>query len=180
MTNYLVVTAMGDDRPGIVSQLAKVASDCDCDIVDSRMAIFGNEFTLIMMLSGAWPAITLLETSLSSVSMELGLLTVMKRTSKHTPQNFMSRIEVNFEGKNQRGTMRQITEFLASQSLDLAAVRSHAEENSNAEQIQSVYFAINIPENADLDGLEQGIHDLANTMSLNCHIKLMLNTALID
>lgn len=180
MINYLVVTAMGDDRPGIVSQLAKVASSCECDIVDSRMAIFGNEFTLIMMLSGTWTAITKLETILSNVSMELGLLTVMKRTSKHTAQNYQSRIEVNFEGQDQRGTMQKITEFLASQSLDLAAIRSHAEENPTQGKIQSVYFAINIPPDVNHEQLEQGIHELAKTMSLNCHIKLMQDIALIE
>ncbi len=29
MTNYLVVTAMGADRPGLVSRLARLASECD-------------------------------------------------------------------------------------------------------------------------------------------------------
>lgn len=180
MTNYLVVTAIGDDRPGIVSQLAKVASDCDCDIVDSRMAIFGNEFTLIMMLSGTWSTITKLETTLSKASMALGLLTVMKRTSQHTPQTYASRIEVIFEGQDQRGTMQKITEFLASQSLDLAAVRSHAEENAKLGKMQHVYFAINIPEHKNLVELEQGIEKLAKSMSLNCHIKLMQDITLVD
>ncbi|QSX31552.1 MULTISPECIES: glycine cleavage system protein R [Shewanella] len=177
MTNYLVVTAMGSDRPGIVSKLARLASDCDCDIVDSRMALFGNEFTLIMMLSGSWAAITKIETSLPSLSVELELLTVVKRTSKHTPQNYISRIEVNFNGKDQRGTMKRITQFLADRSLDLAAVRSHAEETASGEQIQHVFLAINIPEKVELDKLEKSLHELAAEMSLECIIKRMQGIA---
>ena len=175
MTNYLVVTAMGADRPGLVSRLARLASDCDCHIVDSRMALFGNEFTLIMMISGSWSAITKIETLLPSLSVELELMTVMKRTSKHVPKNFVSRIEVIFTGEDQRGTMKSITQFLADRSLDLAAVRSHAEDNEGL-QTQSIFLAINIPEKVDLAKLESTIYQLAEDMNLECSIKLMQGT----
>ena len=46
MSEYLVLTAMGPDRTGSVSDLTKLASECGCNIIDSRMAIFGLEFTL--------------------------------------------------------------------------------------------------------------------------------------
>jgi glycine cleavage system transcriptional repressor len=176
MTNHLVVTAMGADRPGLVSRLARLASECDCDIVDSRMALFGNEFTLIMMIAGSWPAITKIETLLPSLSVELELMTVMKRTSKHTPKNFVSRIEVTFSGEDQRGTMKTITQFLADRSLDLAAVRSHAEDNQGL-QTQSMFLAINIPEKVDLVTLETSIYELAEQMSLECSIKRMQGIA---
>lgn len=176
MTNYLVATAMGTDRPGLVSRLARLASECDCDIVDSRMAIFGNEFTLIMMMSGSWSAITKIERLLPNLSVELELMTIMKRTSKHTPKNYISRIEVNFTGKDQRGTMKHITEFLAAQSLDLAAVRSHADDTDNT-LTQSILLAINIPEHIDLQQLELSIHSLADTLALQCNIKRMQGIA---
>ncbi|MCF1426972.1 MAG: glycine cleavage system transcriptional repressor [Shewanella sp.] len=174
MTNHLVVTAMGADRPGIVSKLARLASDCDCDIVDSRMAIFGNEFTLIMMVSGSWSAITKIETSLPSLGLELELLTVMKRTSTHMPQNYISRIEVTFSGQDQRGTMKRITQFLAERGLDLGAVRSHTEEDAQGRQQQSIFLAINIPEKVELDKLEKSIYQLAGELLLECSIKHML------
>lgn len=176
MTNYLVITAMGADRPGIISKLARIASDCDCDIVDSRMALFGNEFTLIMMLSGPWAAITKLETSFPQLSVGLELMTVMKRTSKHTAQHFVSRLEITFNGKDQRGTMKRLTEFLDERSLDLAALRSHAEgtdDESDCEQTQTVILTINIPEKVEVEKLEDSIQELAAEMSLDCSIRRM-------
>lgn len=176
MTNFLVVTAMGVDRPGLVSKLARLASDCDCDIVDSRMALFGNEFTLIMMLSGSWASITKIESLLPSLSVELELMTVMKRTSKHTPQNYLSRLEVRFTGKDQRGTMKRITQFLADRSLDLAAVRSFSEELDNGEQTQTISLTINIPEKVELEKLEKSIYQLSDEMALDCTIRRMEGT----
>ncbi|WP_417760571.1 glycine cleavage system protein R [Shewanella sp.] len=178
MTNYLVVTAMGTDRPGLVARLAKLASDCDCDIVDSRMAGFGNEFTMIMMMSGSWPAITQLESQLPQLSVELELLTVMKRTSKHTPQNYASRLEVTLQGQDQRGTMRKITTFLAERSLDLGAVRSFStDDDANT---QHLFLAINIPENVNLEDLEQSIAAEAQSLNLSCSIKRMQGVQVPD
>jgi len=173
MSNHLVVTALGTDHPGIVSKFARLASECDCDIVDSRMALFGNEFTLIMMLSGSWASITKMETNLPSLSVELELMTVMKRTSKHTAQNYISRLEVTFNGSNQRGTMKKITQFLADRSLDLAAVRSHADEDDQGDPSQNVFLTINVPEKVDLDKLETSIKELADEVALDCTIKRM-------
>ena len=173
MTHQLVVTAMGVDRPGIVSKLARLASDCDCDIVDSRMAIFGNEFTLIMLLEGSWSAITKIESSFPSLSSELELMTVVKRTSKHTPASFSSRIEVSLSGQDQRGTMKSITEFLADQSLDLASLRSHSEEDSGKEPYQQIELAINISADTNIQTLEQNIIKFAEDLNLACTLRHM-------
>ncbi len=167
MTEHLVVTAMGTDRSGIVSKLARLASDCDCDIVDSRMAIFGNEFTLILMLSGSWSAITKIESNIPSLSAELELLTVVKRTSKYIQTNYATRIEVSFTGKDERGTMKSITEFLAAKNVDVASLRSHAEEDNLSQQIK---LTVNVPANVNLDDLQRDIHDFAASTPLACEI----------
>ncbi|MCL1126956.1 glycine cleavage system protein R [Shewanella surugensis] len=179
MSNHLVVTSMGSDRSGIVSKFARLASDCDCDIVDSRMALFGNEFTLIMMLSGSWSAISKMETLLPELSVTLEMMTVMKRTSKHTAPHYPSRLEVTFNGVDQRGTMQKITQFLADQSLDLAAVRSYSEEQAGS-PIQHVFLSINVPETATVDTLEVNINQLAHELSLQCTIQRMQDVSTQD
>ncbi|WP_117086025.1 ACT domain-containing protein, partial [Klebsiella pneumoniae] len=83
---HLVITALGRDRAGIVNAITRHAGECDCNIEDSRLAIFGEEFTFIMMLSGSWNAIAMLEATLPVLAAELDLLTVMKRTQRgHQP-----------------------------------------------------------------------------------------------
>ena len=41
---YLVLTAIGRDKTGLVSELTGLVSECRCNVVDSKMAIFGKEF----------------------------------------------------------------------------------------------------------------------------------------
>ncbi|HHU9887380.1 TPA: ACT domain-containing protein, partial [Escherichia coli] len=47
--HYLVITALGADRPGIVNTITRHVSSCGCNIEDSRLAMLGEEFTFIML-----------------------------------------------------------------------------------------------------------------------------------
>ena len=52
MDEYLVISVLGTDKPGIINQLASVVLDNECNILDTRMTVLGEEFALIMMISG--------------------------------------------------------------------------------------------------------------------------------
>jgi glycine cleavage system transcriptional repressor len=48
---YLVVTAVGTDRPGIVAELTELLAGHGVNVADSRMAVLGGEFALMMLLA---------------------------------------------------------------------------------------------------------------------------------
>ena len=50
MDSYLVVSALGTDRPGLVEALSETVVESGCNINDSRMAVLGGEFAIIMLL----------------------------------------------------------------------------------------------------------------------------------
>ncbi|MEE2001288.1 ACT domain-containing protein [Alkalimonas sp. MEB108] len=124
MTQHLVVTAIGTDRTGLVSQLARLVTDCHCNILDSRMAIFGHELTFIMLLAGEPTAISRVEHLLPSLGLELDLLTMMKRTPAHELPAVASHYVLSYQGPDKVGTLRAITALLAQHQVSIAALRS--------------------------------------------------------
>jgi glycine cleavage system transcriptional repressor len=52
-TGFAVVTAVGADRVGIVRDLSAAIELARCNIEESRMAVLGGEFAVIMLVSGA-------------------------------------------------------------------------------------------------------------------------------
>ncbi|MFT5163995.1 MAG: glycine cleavage system transcriptional repressor, partial [Alteromonadaceae bacterium] len=133
-TQYLVVTAIGTDRTGIISDLTRLVNDCSCNILDSRMAIFGLEFTFIMLLSGDRMAISKVENSLPSTSHELGLLTMMKRTSRHeVPADNQSYV-IDYIGPDIPGTLSNVTQFLATKHISVSCLKADAytDQSSNS------------------------------------------------
>ncbi len=124
MAQQLVVTAIGADRTGIVSQLARLVSDCNCNIVDSRMAIFGNEFTFIMLLSGDAAAISKIEYLLPSSAFEMNLLTMTKRTSSRVLPQLSAPYIIEYTGVDKVGTLGAISSLLAEHQVYIGALRS--------------------------------------------------------
>ncbi len=131
MSEYLVLTAMGADRTGCVSELTKLASACGCNILDSRMAIFGLEFTFIMLLTGSAKAINQIESKIPVVAQKLELITMMKRTSGYKAPDFTQHYHVEYAGIDQPGILKSVTAFFAARNIDISSLKSEINQQTN-------------------------------------------------
>lgn len=122
MTQHLVITAVGTDRPGVCNQVVHLVTQSGCNIVDSRIALFGNEFTLIMLVSANNAAITRVETTLPLLGQEHDLITIMKRTSTHALQDNAYTLEVFVESEDKPGLTEKFTNFFAAKDIGLASL----------------------------------------------------------
>ncbi|MDX7992418.1 glycine cleavage system transcriptional repressor [Xenorhabdus sp. Reich] len=136
--HFLVITALGTDRPGIVNTMTRLVSTCGCNIEDSRLAMFGEEFTFIMLLSGSWNAITLIESTLPQKGAELELLIVMKRTRCGVQTRFPSTITVKVDVDDSPGIVERFTSLFTAQNLNIAELvsKTHPAEKDRLARLQ--------------------------------------------
>ena len=64
MKQQLIAVILGTDQVGILSDIATLVSESECNILDSRHAIYGQEFSLTMIIEGSHTAITRVELSI--------------------------------------------------------------------------------------------------------------------
>jgi predicted amino acid-binding ACT domain protein len=86
MKQHLAVSAIGSDRTGMVHDLSRVISDCGGSISESRMASLGNEFAILVLVSGNWHSLAKLESELARLGEATGLSLHMKRTEPRAPR----------------------------------------------------------------------------------------------
>lgn len=166
MTQHLVVTAIGTDRTGLVSQLARLVTDCHCNILDSRMAIFGHELTLIMLLAGDPSAISRVEHLLPSLGLELDLLTMMKRTPAHELPTVASHYVLSYQGPDKVGTLRAITALLAQHQVSIAALRSKT-ITKNGTQWMEASMTLQFLQEQSVPDVEQAVSTLLTELQLS-------------
>jgi glycine cleavage system transcriptional repressor len=70
---YAVLTAIGVDRVGIVDDVSGLVAARSCNIEESRMAVLGGEFAVIMLVSGPSADIDALAGDLDGAAARLGL-----------------------------------------------------------------------------------------------------------
>ncbi|BDH44959.1 glycine cleavage system transcriptional repressor [Salmonella enterica subsp. enterica serovar Choleraesuis] len=129
--HYLVITALGADRPGIVNTITRHVSSCGCNIEDSRLAMLGEEFTFIMLLSGSWNAITLIESTLPLKGAELDLLIVMKRTQAQARPPMPATVWVQVEVPDSPHLIERFTDLFDSHQMNIAELISRTQSDES-------------------------------------------------
>ncbi|GAM62025.1 glycine cleavage system transcriptional antiactivator gcvR [Vibrio ishigakensis] len=138
MSQHLVITAVGSDRAGIGNQVIHLVSETGCNIIDSRIAIFGNEFTLIMLVSGNNAQIARVEHALPALGQEQDLITMMKRTSRHRETSQSFTLEAHIQSDDKVGLTEGITHFFAERNigLDSLSARTLTKDRAQTEDDQ--------------------------------------------
>jgi len=119
-----VLTAVGPDRPGLVEEVSELVFACGGSIEDSRMAILGGEFAVIMLLSGPPGAIDPTRNIGSQIEGQLGLRCLLKDTSPaHPPADYLLyRIDVT--GVDRPGIVHAIAGIFADRNINVASLES--------------------------------------------------------
>ncbi len=119
MKHCLVISAIGNDRPGMVYDLSQAVFEHECNIDDSRMTVLGGEFALILLVSGNWNTIAKLEASLPKLQKKLDLIVISKRTeTRHTPKNSLP-YTVEVIAIDHPGIVYQVANFFSARSINI-------------------------------------------------------------
>lgn len=156
MSHYLVVSALGADQPGIVTELTGLATDAGCNIADSRMSVLGSEFALIMMLGGEWNALAKFEHSLPALAQKLGLTTMLKRTSLPAPQITLVPYDCHVVGLDTPGIVCEMANFFSAQAINIVALATdnYAAPHTGAPMVR-LFMTINIPKEIHIADLRE-------------------------
>jgi glycine cleavage system transcriptional repressor len=122
---YLVLTAVGPDRPGLVNALSSLITGAGANLEDSRMAVLGGEFAMILLISGPPDALGRARQIGTQVESDLGLRCILKDTSPpHPPADYLLyRIEVT--GVDRPGIVQAVAGVLAGREINVASLESH-------------------------------------------------------
>lgn len=119
MSNFLVISALGQDRPGLVAELTDTIHTAGCNVEESRMSILGGEFAIIMMVSGAWNNLAKLEDALRPLQDRLEMIITSKRTEdrEFTEQSIPYTVEV--VAIDHPGIVQQIAGFFSKRNINI-------------------------------------------------------------
>ncbi len=172
--HYLVITALGADRPGIVNTITRHVSSCGCNIEDSRLAMLGDEFTFIMLLAGSWNAITLIESTLPLKGAELDLLIVMKRTTAHLRPPMPSMVWVQVEVADSPHLIERFTTLFYTHEMNIAELVSRTQPGSE-DVVPQLFIQITAhsPASQDASIFEQAFRALCTELNAQGSINIV-------
>jgi glycine cleavage system transcriptional repressor len=112
---------VGADRPGLVSGLSTLIHDRGANIEDSRMAVLGGEFAIVLLFSGTADAVTQVEAASGEVADSLGLTLFFRQTEIGLPTKSLAyRLQVS--GMDHPGIVQRVTDVLSGFEINVAAL----------------------------------------------------------
>ena len=127
-TQYLVLSGMGPDRPGLVDEVSKFLLDRGANIEDSRMAVLGDEFALILLVSAPTESVETIGRDLTGLQSSTGLmLTVRPSRAPATPSGG-ERVPYRVEGTalDHPGIVYRVSHLLAQRGINIESLDTTA------------------------------------------------------
>jgi len=138
---YLVITASGEDQVGLVERFTGRVSEAGCNIEESRMALLGGHFAIIMLISGPWNALTKLEDRLDSLGAEMGLAVTHKRTRRLARAQALVPYRVEVVALDHPGIVHGLADFFARRGINIEEMST---ETYPAPHTGTAMFSVNM------------------------------------
>lgn len=170
MKAHFVITLLGPDRPGIVGEVSRQVAAAGCNIEDSRMAVLGGEFALMMLVSGEDDAAKAASASVNSWASASGMTFTAKPTTGPARGGGAS-AEIGVEMPDRPGIVSRVTRFLAERGANVETLETEVRQAPfSGAPVFSMHINIRSAGRLPLDQLRSALQDLADDEDIHISI----------
>ncbi len=165
---YLVISALGEDHPGIVNQLSKAVLEHDCNIEDSRMTVLGGEFAAMLLVEGKWNTLAKIENALPELERQLGMTIISKRTGQRSVSGDLLPYAIDVVCMDHPGIINNLAGFFADRNINIEdmATSTYAAAHTGTTMF-AVHMTVGIPANVHIAGLREEFMDYCDALNLD-------------
>ncbi len=169
---YAVLSAIGPDHPGLVATLTSAIVGVGANVEDSRMAVLGSSFGIMMLLSGDIAAIEQLRADGDALERRTGLRVHLEPTTSPLAAAGIQRYEIEVESADREGIVHAIAAALVELGgniVDLTSALYPAPVS--AAPLFRLNLTADVPQAVGLVRLQQRFDALAAAEDLDCRVR---------
>jgi len=141
MSEQLVITALGNDRPGIVDELSNALFKHNLNIEDSRMSVLGGEFAVLLLVGGSAESIDNFVADTASLEESLNMKILVKITSGEASRQALVPYNVEVVAMDNPGIVHNLASFFSSRQINIVDLNT---ERYAAAHTATPMFAVNM------------------------------------
>jgi glycine cleavage system regulatory protein len=167
MTNYLVLTIIGDDKPGLVESLSQIIAENSGNWLESSMSQLDGKFAGILRVSVANQAVDKLISELESLSGDLKIIVEKAGIADGRDHEniIINSIELSVVGNDRSGIVREISHALASLSVSVEKLSTQCiAAPMSGEILFKASAQLKVPSSLDLDELQSVLEEIADDL----------------
>src|SRR5215510_1172637 len=175
--HYLVLSALGDDRPGLVAEVTHYLAERGVNVEDSRMAVLGAEFGIQMLVSGPEPAIARVVADKGELETKTKLGVLVRRTKSPEEHRRAAVIPcvVTAEAIDHEGIVRAVALAISHMGINIVSLET---TTYNAPVTGSPLFRleahIDLPQGISVAQFRRQMEDVAQKESLDVDVRSLV------
>mgnify|MGYP006274266551 CR=1 FL=1 len=168
MKELLIISAIGTDRTGLVVDITRAILDCGGNVLESRMTALGNEFAVLLLVSGHWHTLAKLESEFKKLGESANLAISIRRTLERPARPDFLTYSLDAVCLDQPGVLHKLASFFSSRGIDIGDVstRNFVAAHTGAAMF-AVQMLIHIPSRVQIAGLREEFMELCDRMNLD-------------
>ena len=168
MDNYLLITALGKPDAAILEQFTKAIKESGGKIIESRMCALGSEFSILMLLTGAWDAIAKIEDMLPRLEHKLSLSIRAKRTEPAKQSENMMPYAIDVVSMDNAGIVHDLVDFFAVNKITIQDLHANTYKAANTgAPMMSLHMTVNIPAGKSIASIRTDFMEFCDQQNLD-------------
>ena len=127
---FLVLSGLGPDRPGLVAEITAYLNEHGGNVEDSRMAVLGGEFGVLVLVSGTPGKVEAIERDRAKLAAKTGLELLLRRTKSPEDHRRAASVPcvVTAEALDHEGIVHAVSRALHDAGVNIVALETSAYE----------------------------------------------------
>jgi glycine cleavage system transcriptional repressor len=172
MGQRFIMTAFGQDRPGIVADVTEILFENGCNLEDTSMTLLAGEFTLILLfMAGSAEIAGPLSRACRRLEQEKGISAFLRPLEPREtvePDSGIFTRTLHVEGLDHAGIVYKVSRFLATNRINIVDLKSAVKaspESGTAMYVMDI--RVQIPTGTDMDPLANGLRAVADDLNVD-------------
>jgi glycine cleavage system transcriptional repressor len=174
---FLVLSALGPDRPGIVAEVTEYLTERGVNIEDSRMAVLGGEFGILVLVSGAPEQIAAVEKDTAALTQKTNLGVTVRRTKSPEEHRRAAVIPVvvTAEAMDQEGIVRAIARALHRVGVNIVSLETTTYEAPvTGSPLFRMEARIDVPQTTGIGKVRKAMDEVAEAENLDIDVRSLI------
>ncbi len=174
VSKTMVLTAVGRDRVGMVSEVTDLLFRIGCNLLDSSMTLLRGEFAIILMVRlPEGQSIADLEAKLADVEEKIGLNIHLRELSEEElqePPQSGSLHMISVYGADKPGIVAGVTRRLAEMGVNITDVETKW-TNEGPETIFVMILEATVPPNVPTRAVESALGEISRELGVDVSVQ---------
>jgi len=173
----LIISAVGSDRPGIVSELSGTITSHGGNIEKSRMTRLGSDFTIIMLVTVdlKWKESLVValqaikELSITTKGTEANTVIAGENCKDTTGEN----CQISLSGADNEGIVKVLSKYLEEKSINIIEMDTHISQAPiSGSPLFNLNAAVSIPGEIDGRDIQSDLSQIAQELGVEIHLNI--------